>query len=123
MLDKMGSSFKDYAPFVLRLGLSTIFIIQGAREITYHGSSVDHVIPAAIELLGGLFVLIGFLTRWASGALMALMGWEIVQRHGISAFTNPEHQFYFAALVMSFALFGLGGGKWSVDASSKKKDQ
>lgn len=123
MLDKMGSGFKDYAPFVLRLGLATIFIIQGAREVTYHGSSVDHLIPGAVELLGGLFLLIGFLTRWAGAALVGLMAWEIVQHQGIRAFTEPDRQLYFAALVMSFALFGLGGGKWSVDASSRKKDQ
>ena len=123
MLDKMGSGFKDYAPFVLRLGLATIFIIQGAREVTDHSSSVDHLVPGAIELLGGLFLLIGFLTRWAGAALMGLMAWEIFQHHGVRAFTESGHQLYFAALVMSFALFGLGGGKWSVDASSKKKDQ
>jgi uncharacterized membrane protein YphA (DoxX/SURF4 family) len=123
MIDKMGSGFKDYAPFVLRLGLATIFIIQGAREVTYHGSSVEHLIPGAIELLGGLFFLIGFMTRWAGAALMGLMAWEIFQHYGLRAFTEPGHQLYFAAFVMSFALFGLGGGKWSVDAQNKKKEQ
>jgi uncharacterized membrane protein YphA (DoxX/SURF4 family) len=122
MLDKMGSNFKDYAPFILRVGLATVFIIQGAREVTNHGSVEDLVI-GGIELLGGLFALIGFLTRWAAGALMALMAWEIFHRHGLRAFTHFDHQLYFAMLVMSFALFGLGGGKWSVDASNKKKEQ
>ena len=122
MLDKMGSNFKDYAPFILRLGLATVFIIQGAREVTNHGSAEDLVV-GGIELLGGLFALIGFFTRWAAAALMALMAWEIFHRHGLRAFTHWEHQLHFSMLVMSFALFGLGGGKWSVDASNKKKEQ
>jgi uncharacterized membrane protein YphA (DoxX/SURF4 family) len=122
MLDKMGSSFKDYAPFILRVGLATVFIIQGAHAVTNH-STAEHLVVGGIELLGGLFVLIGFLTRWASAALMALMSWEIFHRHGLLAFTHPDHQLYFAMLAMSFALFGLGGGKWSVDASNKKKEQ
>jgi len=122
MLDKMGSNFKDYAPFILRLGLATVFIIQGAREVT-NQHSVEDLVVGGIELLGGLFVLIGFLTRWAAAALMTLMAWEIFRRHGLRAFTHWEYQLYFSMLVMSFALFGLGGGKWSVDTSNKKKDQ
>lgn len=122
MLDKMGSGFKDYSPFILRLGMATVFIIQGAREVAYHGSLHDLLI-GAVELLGGLFALIGFLTRWAAAALMVLMGYMIVERHGLRAFTHWDHQLYFAMFIMSFALFGLGGGKWSVDASNKKKDQ
>jgi uncharacterized membrane protein YphA (DoxX/SURF4 family) len=122
MLDKMGSGFKDYAPFILRLGLATIFIIQGARDVTHH-TTVQYLIAGGVELLGGLFVLIGFLTRWAAAALMVLMGWEMVHRSGIHHFIYWEHQLYFAAFTMSFALFGLGGGKWSVDASNRKKEQ
>lgn len=125
MLDKMGSGFKDYAPFVLRLGLATIFIIQGARDLTSLGSSpsLGHILVAVVEILGGLFALIGFLTRWAGAAIFALMIWRIIEGPGVHAFTQKNDQLYFAALVMSFALFGLGGGKWSVDASNKKKDQ
>ena len=125
MLDKMGSGFKDYAPFVLRLGLATIFIIQGAEHLTHLGSSprAGHIVVAVVEILGGLFALIGFLTRWAGAALFALMIWRIIEGPGVRAFTQESHQLYFAVLMMSFALFGLGGGKWSVDASSKKKDQ
>src|SRR5947207_13891598 len=85
MLDKMGSNFKDYAPFILRVGLATVFIIQGARDVTNHGS-VESLVIGGIELLGGLFALIGFLTRLAAGALLALMAWEIFHRHGLRAF-------------------------------------
>ena len=122
MLDKMGSNFKDYAPFILRLGLATVFIVQGARDVTYHGS-VEHLVIGGIQLLGGLFALIGFLTRWAAGALLALMAWEIFHHYGLRHFIQWEHQLHFAMLVMSFALFGLGVGKWSVDAANKKKEQ
>ena len=121
MIDKVGSGFKDYAPFILRVGLSTIFIVQGAREITDHGTNLRHLLPAAVQLLGGLFILIGFLTRWAAAAVGALAFWQIIQGPQLGAITRWSDQIYLANLTMSFALFGLGGGKWSVDEANKNK--
>ena len=99
--------------------------IQGAEHLTHLGSSprAGHIVVAVVEILGGLFALIGFLTRWAGAALFALTIWRIIEGPGVRAFTHPDYQLYFAVLMMTFALFGLGGGKWSVDASSKKKEQ
>ncbi len=123
MIDKMGSSFKDYAPFALRLGIAVLFIVQGSRDLIHAPARAEPIIIAAIEILGGLFALIGFLSRWAGAALMILMIWTIVDGPGLRVFTDKHEQWPLAAFFMCFALFGLGGGKWSVDASSKKKDQ
>jgi uncharacterized membrane protein YphA (DoxX/SURF4 family) len=124
MLDRIGGGFKDYVPLILRLGLATVFILQGALLVPEMGRSphVSAVITMAVELLGGLFCLIGFLTRWAAFGLGALMLWQIIEYHGFRVFYQEHHQLPFALLIMSFASFGLGGGKYSLDEKQKKKD-
>ncbi len=123
MVDRIGGGFKEYAPAILRVGLAVIFIRWGAENLLRGGTSAGNLVMAGVELLGALFVLIGFLTRWAAAALMVLSIVVIVEGPGTRAFVREEHQLIFACLVMSFALFGLGGGKWSVDVSNKKKKE
>lgn len=122
MLDKMGSSFKDYAPFAIRLGIGMMFILEGARAIADAPARAEPIIIASIQILGGLFALIGFFSRWAGAALMVLMLWTIFQGPGLHVFTRKHEQWPLAAFFLCFALFALGGGKWSVDESSKKKE-
>ena len=122
MLDKMGSNFEDYAPFAIRLGIAVMFILEGARALAHAPARADPILIASIEILGGLFALIGFLSRWAGGFLMVLMVWVILDGPRLHVFTEKSEQWPLAAFFMCFALFGLGGGKWSVDASNKKKD-
>lgn len=124
MIDRVGGGLKDYAPLFLRLGLATIFILQGADKVGDMGRSpsVGHIVLMVVELLGGLFCLIGFLTRWAAFALGALMLWVIVQGPGFHALTRQDHQLPFACLMMSVALYGLGGGKYSIDEKQKRKE-
>ncbi len=124
MLDRVGGGFKDYVPFGVRLGLAIVFILQGALLVPHMGRSphMSEVITMVIQLLGGLFCLIGFFTRWAAFALGALMLWQIIDYHRFRVFYEENHQLPFALLILCFAAFGLGGGKWSLDEKQKKKD-
>jgi uncharacterized membrane protein YphA (DoxX/SURF4 family) len=124
MLDRVGGGFKDYAPLMLRLGLATIFILQGAYLVPEmgHSPTTKHIVLMVVKLLGGLFCLIGFLTRWAAFALAVLMVWVIVDGPQFHALTREAYQLPFACFIMAFALFGLGGGKHSIDEKQKKKD-
>jgi uncharacterized membrane protein YphA (DoxX/SURF4 family) len=124
MIDRVGGGFKDYAPLILRLGLATIFILQGALVVPDLGKSpsAETVVTMVVQLLGGLFCLIGFMTRWAAFALGALMLWVMIQHHGFYVFYKENHQLPLACFMMCAALYGLGGGKHSLDEKSKKKD-
>ena len=124
MIDRIGGGFKEYAPFILRLGLAVIFIGSGARNLANLGSSpsTSEIVIAVVGILGGLFCLIGFLTRWAACALMILMLWLLWRAGDFRALTHWDRQITFACFAMSAALYGLGGGKWSVDEGKKKKD-
>ncbi|HEX7897878.1 MAG TPA: DoxX family protein [Planctomycetota bacterium] len=124
MIDRIGGGFKDYVPVALRLGLAAIFIVRGAFSLTglYGSPSTQSVIIAVVEILGGLFCLIGFMTRWAAFALCVLIIYRIVEGPQWRAFLRPEQYPFLAYLIMAFALYGVGGGKWSVDEGKKKKD-
>jgi uncharacterized membrane protein YphA (DoxX/SURF4 family) len=124
MIDRVGAGFKEWAPLMLRLGLCTLFISEGARDLLdlNRSSNWFEIVTAVVELLGALFCLIGFMTRWAAAGLMILTIILIVQGPGINAFIRREHQLLFAGLVMTCTLYGLGGGKWSLDESKKKKE-
>ncbi len=124
MIDRIGGGLKDYVPVMLRLGLAALFIVQGAFSLTrlHGGSSTKTILVAVVQILGGLFCLIGFLTRWAAFALAMMILFVIIDDHHWRIFYMPEHQPYLAYLVMAFALYGVGGGKWSVDEGKKKKD-
>ncbi len=125
MLDRVGGGFKDYAPLMLRLGLATIFILQGAYLVPEMGHSphLHKIVEMVVELLGGLFLLIGFMTRWAAFALAVLMIYVIADGPQLHALTRPSEQLPFACLVMAAASFGLGGGKYSIDENQKKKKE
>ncbi len=124
MIDRVGGGFKDYAPLTLRLGLAIIFILQGALLVPEMGKhpSILEIATMVVQLIGGLFLLIGFLTRWAAFACGALMLWAIIEHHGFYVFYRADHQLPFALLMMCIASYGLGGGKYSLDEKSKKKD-
>ena len=124
MIDRVGGGFKDYAPLTLRLGLAIIFILQGALLVPEMGRhpSLLEIATMVVQLIGGLFLLIGFLTRWAAFACGALMVWAIIEGPGFYVFYKPAHQLPLALLTMCVASYGLGGGKYSLDEKSKKKD-
>jgi uncharacterized membrane protein YphA (DoxX/SURF4 family) len=123
MLDKNGSKFKDYAPFILRLGLGIIFIVGGSRGLAQLGSSSHlwHHVTTVVELVGGLFLIIGFLTRWAALFLGCLILLRIVQGPGLRVLHESYDQFYLACLVMSVSIFLSGPGRPSVDCGRAKR--
>lgn len=122
MIDKVGEELKDYAPLMLRLGLATIFIIHGAEAVPeVRSPSAMKIITMVVELIGGLFCLIGFLTRYAAFCLGALMVYVIIDNERFRHFTDWKYQLPFALLMMSAALWGIGGGRLSLDERQKKK--
>lgn len=65
-----------------------------------------------IELIGGIFLMLGFLTKWITPLLMVTMAGVIITTAGGNIYQG-EGAFLFFLL---FAMFFLAGpGKWSID--------
>ena len=122
----------DAALTLLRVVLGTTFIMHGAQKIFVFGFAgvagafTQMGVPAAgvlgpfvalVELLGGIAVLFGLLTRLASLGLASTMVVAILLVHAKNGFFNPNgFEFPLALLGMALSLVTAGAGKYSVDA-------
>jgi len=125
----------ELALFILRVGTGVIFIPHGYPKMTGGGGDEKGgrahltqslaqiglpfpyafaVLVGAIEFFGGLLLILGLQTQWASLALAFVMlvatGRVLVQRGFVS---NAD--FPFSLLVATLALALLGGGTISVE--------
>ena len=121
MLDKIGNGFRGYAPLMLRLCLAVIVVMMGADDLQ-GGRSMDKVFGGA-EILCGVLIFIGFLTRWAAAGLVVLVIFMIVDHLGYAILIAPREHAWLAVLAMSLSLFCSGGGEMSVDLRRKRKEE
>lgn len=138
-----GENLKDHANLALRIVTGLIFFFHGYDKVFIKG--VENVIPffsnsgipmANIatylvsygELLGGLALIIGFMTHWVAKLNILIMLGAIGFVHwgaeggwfwGFGAQGGYEYQLLI--LVVSFYFLVNGAGKWSVDAKLKNK--
>ncbi len=76
---------KDYLPALARLLLCSLFIWEGVLQLRDPAATVQYLtslnIPSpqiavwvsiAVHLLGGIGILVGFMTRWAAALLILL---------------------------------------------------
>ena len=76
---------KDYLPALARILLSSLFIWDGVLQLRDPAGTVQYFtsvnvpspqiavwVSIAVHLLGGIGILVGFLTRWAAALLVLL---------------------------------------------------
>ena len=131
-LAKSGAAgrYTPHALALLRIVVSYLFILHGCMKVFHvpHDAAYDSVtllslagIAGVIELLGGVFVLIGWKTRPVAFVLSGEMAvaYFLVHANRGSALIpmlnagEPAVLYCFAFLVLAAA----GGGAWSVDGS------
>ena len=114
--------------FVLRLTLGAIMIAHGWQKIVTHlhpfMGILGHLgIPAwmaylvvAAEFVGGVLVVLGFLTRFAAFAILIDMLVAIFRVHLHNGLTGQGgFEFPLACAAISFALIFFGAGPISID--------
>ena len=117
---------------VLRVSTGSIFAVHGAQKIFVLG--VDAVstafaqmgiplaglagpVVAVLELVGGVALVAGFLTRWGALGLAANMVGALLFVHLRAGFFLPDgYEFVLALLGATAALAMTGPGAWSLDA-------
>lgn len=125
-------------PLVLRLGLAVIFIYHGLGKVGAESNfgagwarvpAGQETIPTAMqlavawgEMIGGVALAAGFLTRWAALGIALIMVGAIATVHGKNGFPlvlegtpNMGYEYNFAILVICAAVMLLGGGSLAVD--------
>ncbi len=120
--------------FILRLTLGIIFFAHGAQKVLgwYEGFGLKGTvgwmnselgIPVFLayiscfaEFIGGIFLIIGFLTRICAGALVINMLVAMLTAH--SGFFNPDGiEFPLSLMTLALASFLAGPGKFSADSN------
>lgn len=114
---------KDLGLFLIRLALAAIFITAGWGKF----AAMDQVAPmfqamglnefiawlvAAVELLGGIAMLLGVFVQYAGIALAIVMGFAIALVKWDMGFAASQIDFMLLASSLGVAL--IGAGRWSL---------
>ena len=121
----------DIAAFILRLATGAFFLVHGliklfvftpAGTVGYFQSiglpGVLGYLTIALEIGGGLALILGIATRYVSLAMIGVLLGAAVFGHGGNGFTfsNPgggwEYPVYWAAVMVALSFLGDGG--WSL---------
>ncbi len=133
----MCGKCEHWGQFLLRLALGPIFIAHGYQKMFVNGHAkvagnltnlgiplpeVSAWLLMLTEFVGGIMVLLGILTRWASIPIAFAMLVAILAVHLKNGLTGQGgFQFPLALMMMALALVLQGGGKFSSDSLFRKK--
>lgn len=136
----LGNWFKHagkYAPIPLRIVLGIAFILHGLGKfgaspglenfgkmlagVGVPAAAVVAFIVASIELVGGIFLLAGFLTRYAALLIGLVMVFAIVLVKRNMGFIGG-YELDLAFLAGAISLLMTGGGSISIDGLFKKDE-
>jgi len=143
-LKKLLASNAGFAPLALRLPISIIFMAHGSQKLfgwfggyglqgTGQWMASIGLEPGVLmaflagsgEFFGGLFILIGLLTRPAAAVLAFTMIVAIFSTHFSNGLflSNGGYEFGLALLAASVSLAISGAGKLSVDSLLSKSSK
>jgi len=135
-------NYAEWSALPLRLALGIVFLMHGAQKMfgAFGGpgiagtqgfmASLGVVLPgligivvAAVEFFGGLLVLAGLFTRYASLLIAVDMFFAFLLVHAKGGFFLPTgFEFVFALFLTTIALILTGAGKWSLEKALFKKE-
>lgn len=135
MFRKLMATAPLWMTVPIRLGLGVIFAAHGLQKVlgSFNGpglakfSSFPAPFPfmkpawlwmgaaAFAELIGGVLVILGFLTRVGAFLLFCVMLTAIIGVHWPGFFMPPGYEYALALLAMSLGLLISGGGMASLD--------
>jgi putative oxidoreductase len=137
MFQKIVATSPAWFTVPIRLGLAAVMIAHGSQKVlgTFNGSGFKTFIAgttpfgfmrptwlwlaaaALSELVGGILIGIGFLTRVGAFFIACTMLTAIVGVHWNSGFfaSNRGYEYPLSLLAMAIALLIAGGGQASVD--------
>jgi putative oxidoreductase len=135
MFRRLISTSGTWVTAPLRLALAAVFIAHGSQKVlgSFGGKGLNAWLSQPVpfgfmrpawlwlgaaafsELVGGLLVLLGLLTRVGAFFIGCTMLTAIASKHWPNFFAPKGIEFPIALLAMCLALFITGGGQASVD--------
>jgi putative oxidoreductase len=135
MFRRINSTSSTWVTLPLRLALAAVFMGHGAQKVlgSFGGPGFNAWISGSVpfsfmrpawlwlgaaalsELVGGVLVLFGLLTRVGAFLLVCVMVSAIVGKHWGSFFAPAGMEYPLSLLAMCLALLIAGGGQLSVD--------
>lgn len=128
------TKFQDVALLILRLVIASIFLFAAYGKYGYLAAGAPGA-PAnmisllqflmVVEPIGGLALIVGFLTSWAATGLAMIMVGAIFMLHftmGVAFSTLPGAvgwDYNLLILAGCIVLMAFGAGKYSVDSRKK----
>ena len=135
MLQNVFQNYGQYVPLFLRVFVGGLFIYHGipklfdqrikgyAKQLTEKGIHISLIFATfitIIEFFGGIFLVIGFITRWVAIAGLIKMLFKIITAKQIQI-TKPTYELYVLLIIMLITILILGAGPISVDLIYKLK--
>ncbi|MFH1916461.1 MAG: DoxX family protein [Nanoarchaeota archaeon] len=128
MIGNLFKGSEKYAPIPLRIIIGIGFILHGLSKFTggldkFQGFLTSLNVPAAgffatlvaiVELLGGIFILAGFMTRYAAIGIGIVMVFAIILAKAKAGFLGG-YELDMLYLAGAISLLITGGGAISVD--------
>lgn len=122
MVSKLLKKNGDKFYFVFRVLVGLLFFLHGWMKVTaITGGQIEFMslmgLAAFIEIVGGVFILVGFFVRPTAALSAILMVFAYFMAHasgGLSPLTNkgePAVLFFVAFLVLA----AHGAGRWGID--------
>ena len=131
----MNTHLQQSAALAGRILLGLIFIVSGwgkiagfagtAGYIASKGMPLPEVMAAgaiAVELLGGVALLVGFKARWAAAAIFLFLIPTTLIFHNPTGLTGQEAHGHITQLLKNFSIMGgmlmvfaFGAGRYSID--------
>jgi putative oxidoreductase len=137
MFRKIIATSATWFPLPIRLALAAVMIAHGAQKVlgSFGGSGFNAFIggntpfgfmrpawlwlaaAALSELVGGIFIGLGFLTRVGAFFIACTMLTAVIGVHWTGGFfaSNRGYEYPLSLLAMSLALLIAGGGQASID--------
>lgn len=110
---------------LLRIVFGFTFLFHGTQKLLHFPMPPSDGVPGfviwvagTLELVGGLLIMIGFMTSWAAFVCSGLMAAAYWMAHGMNAPLPIQNQGELSVLYCFAFLYvsARGSGMWSVDA-------
>ncbi len=135
MFRRLTSTSATWVPLPLRLAMATIFVAHGAQKVlgSFNGPGLEKWISifppfsfmrpgwlwlgaaAFSELMGGILLFFGLLTRLGAFLIACTMITALVAKHWPNFFVPQGIEYPFSLVAICLALLISGGGMASVD--------